>query len=140
MTLFCITKWAFIVSNILLFFVKKYSRCGKLRLRRSCIHLIENFSTPSYFHFEMSSSIIQLTCAFVYLRFSETYYGYVWSATRILHIDMLLSVASLSSMLYLCIHLVVTALRKGWWGLHERLIEKRGFYVWRHRELMNYPL
>ena len=96
------------------------------------MHFLENISTPSYFNFEVSTSIIQLMCAFVYLRFSETYYGYMWSATRILHIDMFLSVASLSSTLYLCIHLMVTAYNKGWWNLHERLIERRGFYEWRH--------
>ena len=137
--LFCLTKWVFVVSNMLLFFAKKKNRCGKLRLRRRYIHLLENISTPSYFNFEMSTSIIQLTCAFVYLRFSETYYGYMWSATRILHIDMFLSITSLSSTLYLCIHLLVNAYRKEWWGLSEILLEKRGFYVWRHQDLMNYP-
>jgi hypothetical protein len=139
--LFGLTKLVFVVSNILLFFVKIKNRCGKLRLRRRYIQILENIATPSYFNFEMSSSIIQLTCAFVYLRFSETYYGYMLSATRILHIDMFLSVTSLSSTLYLCVHLAVTAYNKGWWwDLHERLRERRGFYAWRHRELMKYPL
>ena len=137
--LFCITKLVFIVANILLFFVKTKNRCGKLRLRRRYVQILENISTPSYFNFEMSTSIIQLICAFVYLRFSETYYGYMWSATRILHIDMFLSVTSLSSTLYLCIHLTATAYNKGWWGLHERLIKRRGWYARKHRKLMNYP-
>jgi hypothetical protein len=125
-TLFVITKFVFVVSNILLFFVKTKNRCGKLRLRRRYIHVLENISTPSYFNFEMSTSIIQITCAFVYLRFAETYYGYMWSATRIFHIDMFLSVTSLSSTLYLCVHLMATAYNKGWWDLHARLIERRG--------------
>jgi len=137
LVLFCLTKWVFVVSNILLFFAKTENRCGKLRLRRRYIHLIENISTPSYFNFEMSTSIIQLTCAFVYLRFSETYYGYMWSATRILHIDMFLSLTSLLSTLYLCIHLIATAYEKGWWDLHAKLIERRGWYAGRHRTLMS---
>ena len=73
--LFSLTKLVFFASNILLFFAKKKNRCVKLRLRRSYINILENISTPSYFNFEMSTSIIQLTCALVYLRFSETYYA-----------------------------------------------------------------
>ena len=138
-TLFCITKLVFIVSNILLFFAKNNNRCGNLRLRSRYLRLLKNISTPSYFNFEISSSIIQLTCAFVYLRLAKTYYGYKMSGTRILHIDMFLSITSLSSTLYLCIHLLVNAYRKEWWGLSEILLEKRGFYVWRHQDLMNYP-
>ena len=88
----------------------------------------------------MSTSIIQLTCAFVYLRFAETYYGSMMSATRILHYDMFVAVTSLVSTLYLLIHLSATAYNKGWWNLHERLIERRGWYAQRHRYLMNYPL
>ena len=140
MVLCLITKLVFVVSNILLFFVKTENRCGKLRLRKRYIHLLENISTPSYFNFEMSSSIIQLTCAFVYLRFSETYYSHMISATRIYHADLFLSVASLSSTCYLCIHLTVTAVNKGWWDLHKKLIERRGWYKKSYRELMRYQL
>jgi hypothetical protein len=140
LTLFGITKLVFVLSNLLLFFVKTENRCGKLRLRSRYIHILENISTPSYFNFEMSTSIIQLICAFVYLRFSETYYGYMWSATRVLHIDMFVAVTSLSSTIYLCIHLSVTAYNKRWWSLHERLIERRGWYARSHRGLMNYPM
>ena len=122
LVLFCLTKWVFVVSNILLFFAKTENRCGKLRLRRRYIHLIENISTPSYFNFEMSTSIIQLTSALVYLRFSETYYAYMISATRMFHFDLYVAIISLVSPLYLCIHLVATANNKGWWGLDERLI------------------
>jgi hypothetical protein len=50
-----------------------------------------------------------------------------------------LSVTSLTSILYLCIHLMATAHSKGWWSLHKRLIERRGWYARRHRTLMNYP-
>jgi hypothetical protein len=71
--LFYLTKLFFIFSNSILFFVKKKNRCGKLRLGRRCIRIIENISTGSYFNFEMSSSIVQITSAFVYLRFSKTY-------------------------------------------------------------------
>jgi hypothetical protein len=138
--LFLTTKLVFVISNILLFFVKTKNRCGKLRLRRQCVTMLENISTLSYFNFEMSSSIMQLTGAFVYLRVSETYFGYKVSATRILHYDMFVSITSLSSMLYLIIHLTATAHNKGWWGLRERLVERRGWYARRHRSLMNYPM
>jgi hypothetical protein len=57
-TLFCITKVVFVLSNILLFFAKKENGCGKLRLKRRYIQILENISTPSYFNFEMSTSII----------------------------------------------------------------------------------
>ena len=137
--LFFITKLNFVLSAILLFFVKTENRCGKLRLRRRYIHLLENISTRTYFNFEMSSSVIQLNCAFVYLRFSETYYGYEISETRILDKDMFIAITSLSSTLYLCVYLTVTAYNKGWWYLHERLIERRGWYARRHRDLMKYP-
>jgi hypothetical protein len=73
------------------------------------VHILENISTPSYFNFEMSTSIIQLTSALVYLRFAETYYGSKVSATRILHYDMYVAVTSLSSTIYLCVHLMVIA-------------------------------
>jgi hypothetical protein len=138
-TLFILTKCFFIVSNILLFFAKKKNRCGKLRLKRRCIHAFENFSTPSYFQFEMTTSIIQLTTAFLYLRFSESYYGYKISATRVLDKDMFVSVTSLASTLYLIIHLTATAYNKGWWGLRKKLVERRGWYAWRHQQLMKYP-
>ena len=71
--LFYLTKLFFIFSNTILFFVKKYNRCGKLKLGRRCLSITENISTGSYFNFEMSSSIVQITSAFVYLRFSKTY-------------------------------------------------------------------
>ena len=71
--LFYLTKFIFIFSNTILFFVKKYNRCGKLKLGRRCLSITENISTGSYFNFEMSSSIVQVTSAFVYLRFSKTY-------------------------------------------------------------------
>ena len=71
--LFYLTKLFFIFSNTILFFVKKKNRCGQLRLGRRCIRITENISTRSYFNFEMSSSIVQITSAFVYLRFSKTY-------------------------------------------------------------------
>ena len=71
--LFYLTKIFFIFSNTILFFVKKNNRCGKLKLGRRCISITENISTGSYFNFEMSSSIVQITSAFVYLRFSKTY-------------------------------------------------------------------
>ena len=136
-TLFLITKLVFVFSKLLLFFAKNKNRCGKLRLKRRYIYLLENISTPFYFNFEMSISIIQLTCAFVYLRFSETYWGNKLSATRIVHYDMFVAITSLLSMLYLCIHISVTAYNKGWWGLHERLIERRGWYARRHQDLMS---
>jgi hypothetical protein len=71
--LFYLTKLFFIFSKTILFFVKKKNRCGKLRLGRRCIRITENISTGSYLNFEMSSSIVQITSAFVYLRFSKTY-------------------------------------------------------------------
>jgi hypothetical protein len=135
-----VTKIFLVSSNILLFFVKTENRCGPLRLRMRYVRLLENISTRSYFHFEMSSAIIQLTCAFVYLRFSKTYYTQMISATRILDNDMFVAIISLVSTVYLCIHLMATAHSQGWWGLHERLIERRGWYARRHRTLMNYPL
>jgi len=73
LTLFYLTKFFFICSNTILFFVKKKNRCGKLSLGRRCIRITENISTGSYFNFEMSSSIVQITSAFVYLRFAKTY-------------------------------------------------------------------
>jgi len=73
LTLFYLTKLFFIFSNTILFFVKTRNRCGKLRLGRRCIRITENISTGSYFNFEMSCSIVQITSAFVYLRFSKTY-------------------------------------------------------------------
>jgi hypothetical protein len=73
LTLFYLTKLFFIFSNTILFFVKTRNRCGKLRLGRRCIRITENISTGSYFNFEMSCSIVQITSAFVYLRLSKTY-------------------------------------------------------------------
>ena len=50
--------------------------------------MLENVSTRSYINFEMSSSIIQVTSAFVYLRFSETYKSEITiSATKLWHMD-----------------------------------------------------
>ena len=73
MTLFYATKLFFVSSNIILFFAKTKTRCRQLRLGSRCMRITENISTPSYFNFEMSSSIVQLTSAFVYLRFSKSY-------------------------------------------------------------------
>ena len=73
LTFFFLTKFFFISSNVLLFFAKTKNRGGKLRLGRVCLRITENISSGSYFNFEISSSIIQITSAFVYLRFSETY-------------------------------------------------------------------
>ena len=68
-TLFILTKLFLVISNIILFFVKTRTRCGQLRLRSLYIHILENISTPSYINFELSSSIVQLTSGFIYLRF-----------------------------------------------------------------------
>jgi len=73
LTLFYLTKFFFITSNTILFFVKSKNRCGKLRIGRRCIRITENISKGSYFNFEISSLIIQITSAFVYLRFAKTY-------------------------------------------------------------------
>jgi len=133
LTLFWVTKVVFVGASVLLFFVKTENRGGRLRLGRRCVRMLENVSTPAYFNFEISTSIIQIICAFVYLRFSETYYGYMLSSTRILHIDMFLSIISLSSTLYLCIHLFATAHNKGWYTLHSKLIQRRYWYAKKHR-------
>jgi len=86
--LFYLTKLFFIFSNAILFFVKKKNRCGKLRLGRRCIRISENISTGSYFNFEMSSSIVQITSAFIYLRFSKTYKSSIEvSATLLWQLD-----------------------------------------------------
>ena len=70
--LFYMTKLLLISSNLILHFTRR-TRCGKLRLGRHLKRITENISTGSYFNFEMSSSIVQITSAFVYLRFSKTY-------------------------------------------------------------------
>ena len=64
-------------------------------------------STPSFLNFEMSSSIVQLTSAFVYLRFTETYYTNKISATEIVDFDMVVAGIILSVQVYLVIHLMV---------------------------------
>jgi hypothetical protein len=70
--LFYMTKLLLISSNIILHFTRR-TRCGKLRLGRHCTRIAQNTSIGSYFNFEMSTAIVQITSAFVYLRFSETY-------------------------------------------------------------------
>ena len=92
-TLFICTKLFFVITNIILFFVKTRTRCGKLRLRRRYTQILENISTRSFINFEMSSSIIQVTCAFVYLRFSASYKSDVTiSATKLWHYDFFVAV------------------------------------------------
>ena len=72
-TLFYMTQIFFFCSSLILFFVYKPRRCGQLRLGKRCLHITENISTPSYINFGMSSSIVQLISALVYLRFSDSY-------------------------------------------------------------------
>ena len=57
-----------------------------------------------------------------------------------MHEDIFIAIISLLSPFYLFIHLAVSAHSKEWWGLHEKLIQKRGWYARRHRELINSPL
>ena len=135
LVLFGLSKFLFVLSNILLFFAKTRNRCWDLRLRRQYVSILENISTPSYFNFEMSSSIIQLTGAFVYLRFAKSYYYQdEISATDVLHHDMFLAILSLLSPVYLSIHLMVTAHEKGWFLRKNTFWRK--WYPRQHQELM----
>ena len=110
-------KFFYVWGGMLLYLAKKNTRC-KLRLPHPVITLLENLSTPAYFQFEMSASIITLTSALIYLRFTPSYESeVVVSATRLWTMDWFLSVTQLSVPFYFVLHLTYTASVKGWWGL-----------------------
>ena len=83
----------------------------------------------------MSSQIVQLTSAFVYLRYAESYYSdeVILEATTLLHQDAIISITSIITTIYLFSSLLITASNKEWWGLHRKLKLKRTWYRQRHR-------
>ena len=100
--------------------------------------MLENVSTRSYINFEMSSSIIQVTSAFVYLRFSENYKSEITiSATKLWHMDFFVALMQLWAPVYLVLHLLIKASDKEWWGLGEKLRAKRLWYPKCHQGLMS---
>jgi len=106
-----------------------------LKLKKSYVRVLEHLSTPCFTSFEMSSQIVQLTSAFVYLRYEESYYSdiIILEATTLLHHDAIISLVSIITTIYLFLSLLITASNKEWWGLHHKLKLKRTWYAKRHR-------
>jgi len=94
---------------------RRYSFCKYMT-----IHTVINF--------ELSSQIVQLTSALLYLRFSKDSLQ-----------DWFFAVTGLISTAILFIGILMTAHIKGWWRLHIKLHEKRASYPKKHQELMDNP-
>jgi hypothetical protein len=87
----------------------------------------------------MSSQIVLLVSAFVYLRFAESYWSdvLILEGTQLLQFDFYLSVTCILLTLYAFLSLFVTAGRYEWWGLHRKLKLQRTWYARRHRAIMS---
>ena len=137
--LFILTKLLMILSSVILYFVKNRTRCGKLHLKKSYIHILEHISTPCFFSFEMSSQIVLLSSAFIYLRFAKSYWSnsIILEGTQLLQFDFYLSITCILSTLYAFLSLLITASNKKWWGLDQQLKLQRTWYAKHHLEIMN---
>ena len=136
--LFILTNIMLIFSSITLYFVKNKTGLGQLHLKKSYVHILEHLSTPCFFSFQMSSQIVILVSAFVYLRFAKSYWSdmFILEGTQLLHFDAYLSFMCLVSTFYTFMILVITASNKEWWGLHRKLKLKRTWYARAHQTIM----
>ena len=84
-----------------------------------------------FFSFEMSSQIVLLLSALVYLRFSESYMSdvIILEGTRLWSHDAYLSLMCILSTFYAVLSLFITARNKEWWGLHRKLKLQRKWYA-----------
>jgi hypothetical protein len=136
---FLLTKLLLILSSVILYFVKNRTRCAPLHLKKSYVRILEHLSTPCFFNFSMSSQIVLLTSAFIYLRFAASYWSdeFMLEGTQLLQFDAYLSFTCILSTLYAFLSLFVSASRKQWWGLHRKLKLQRKWYVRAHQTIMN---
>ena len=137
--LYLLTNFMLIFSSLTLFFVKNKTRLGKLRLKNSYVSVLEHLSTPCFFSFEMSSQIVRLVSAFVYLRFSESYMSEVeiMGGTRLWSSDMFLCLFCILSTFFAGLSLFITASNQEWWGLAQKLKVRRPWYAIQHHAIMN---
>ena len=139
LVLFILTKLLMILSSVFLYFVKNRTRCGRLHLKKTHVHILEHLSTPCFFSFEMSSQIVLLVSAFTYLRFAKSYWSdeIILEGTQLLQFDFYLSITCILSTLYAFMSLFITASSKKWWGLDRQLKLQRTWYAKSHKEIMD---
>ena len=98
-----------------------------------------HLAVPAFVNFEVSSSIVQLISAFVYLKFAETYLSeFKLDETKISSQDWFVSTMTLCSTVILFVSLLITSFTQKWWGLEKKLKQSRSWYEASHRDLMGF--
>jgi hypothetical protein len=78
----------------------------------------------------------------VYLRYAESYKSDVifFDETYLVTQDAFISLLSVMSTIYLVLNLLITANKKEWWGLHQKLKERRKWYAKLHQDILIQPV